>query len=299
MVNGLTLNHRTLNPQPSTHHRFPFYQKFISRLPLSFAYLRSPEPHKLAKKKTIFRVFFVPLLVLALSATIIYFVTYYMNRPRFVHYPAFGIDIPVNYNIHGIDISHHQGNIDWADVKSMQVQQVRMGFAFIKATEGINDMDEAFRRNWLNAKLAGLPRGAYHFFNANKSGKAQAENFIEAVTLSKGDLPPVLDIEQTNGASVPDIQQHARDWLLMVEKHYGVKPIIYTNVDYYENFLSPQFDDYPLWVAHYLVKDKPRIGRNWIFWQHNEKGHVNGVDANVDFNVFNGDSTAFKNLLLK
>ena len=85
----------------------------------------------------------------------------------------------------------------------------------------------------------------------------------------------------------------------MMEAYYKVKPIIYTNVDFYENFLSDSFDNYPLWIAHYLVQDKPRIKRNWMFWQHNERGHVNGIDAFVDFNVFNGDSTAFSQLLLK
>lgn len=257
-------------------------------------------PFTLAKrKKSVFRIFVLPLILLAAAATGTYFITSYLNKPRFVRYPAFGIDIPVSFAMHGIDVSHHQGNIDWADVKAMQVQQVKMGFTFIKATEGINDVDEAFRRNWFNARQAGIPRGAYHFFNAGKSGKAQAEHFIETVLLNKGDLPPVLDVEQNNGASVGDLQQRVQDWLDMVQKHYGVKPVIYTNVDFYENFLSPRFDDYPLWVAHYLVKDKPRIGRNWLFWQHNENGRVNGIDACVDFNVFNGDSSSFSKILLK
>ena len=201
--------------------------------------------------------------------------------------------------MHGIDVSHHQDNIDWDAVKAMQVKKIKIGFVFIKATEGLGRVDNAFRRNWYNAKQAGIPRSAYHFFISSKSGKAQAENFISTIDLEKGDLPPVLDIEQTNGATVEDIQQRVKDWLDRIEQFYKVKPIIYTNVDFYENFLAGKFDDYPLWVAHYLVQDRPHIQRNWIFWQHNEKGHVNGIDAYVDFNVFNGDSSAFRNLLLK
>lgn len=112
-------------------------------------------------------------------------------------------------------------------------------------------------------------------------------------------MPPVLDVEQTNGASATDLQQRVKDWLEMVDQHYKIKPIIYTNVDFYENFLTGKFEEYPLWVAHYETKDKPRINRKWTFWQHNEKGHVNGIDSYVDFNVFNGDSTAFSKLLLK
>jgi lysozyme len=252
-----------------------------------------------AKKKTVLKPIAVALIYLATAAIAIYLITYFLNRPRFVRYPAFGIPIPVNYAIHGIDVSHHQAAIDWTDVKTMQDKNIKIGFAFIKATEGIGNMDNTYRRNWFKAKEAGVARGAYHFFISSKSGKAQAENFIESVSLSKGDMPPVLDIEQTNGASVTDIQQRVKDWLVMVEKEYQVKPIIYTNVDFYDNFLAGKFDEYPLWVAHYLVKDKPRIQRQWIFWQHNETGRVNGIDAPVDFNVFNGDSADFKKLLIK
>ena len=216
-----------------------------------------------------------------------------------MRYPAFGIDIPVNFTMHGIDVSHHQDNIDWNAVKAMKVQQIKIDFVFIKATEGLGRVDNTFRRNWFNAKQAGIPRGAYHYFIPSKSGKAQAENFITTIQLEKGDLPPVLDIEQTNGASVEDIQQRTKDWLTMIEKQFKVRPIIYTNVDFYETYLAGKFDDYPLWIAHYLVQDKPRIQRHWTFWQHNEKGHVNGIDTAVDFNVFNGDSTDFTKLLIK
>ncbi len=232
-------------------------------------------------------------------ASAIYYINGYLTRPKFIHYPAFGIDLPEHYVMHGIDVSRYQNNIDWEAVKTMQDKQVKIGFAFIKATEGLDRKDEKFRQNWFKAKQTKVPRGAYHFFISSKSGKAQAENFIESVSLTKGDLPPVLDIESANGASLTDIQQRAKDWLVMIERHFKIKPIVYTNVDFYNNFLQDKFDNYPLWVAHYYVKDKPAISRSWTFWQHNEKGRVNGVDANVDFNVFNGDSAGFRKLLLK
>jgi lysozyme len=251
------------------------------------------------KKKSLVKIIVVVVIYLVAAVLAIYLITYYLNRPRFVRYPAFGIPVPVNYSIHGIDVSHHQAVINWADVKEMKDKDIKIGFAFIKATEGLSNVDNAYRRNWFKAKEAKLPRGAYHFFISSKSGKAQAENFIETVTLEKGDMPPVLDIEQTNGASAEDLQQRVKDWLTAVEKQFKVKPIIYTNVDFYKNFLAGRFDDYPLWVAHYLVKDKPRIERNWLFWQHNETGRVNGISAFVDFNVFKGDSADFKKLLIK
>ena len=95
------------------------------------------------------------------------------------------------------------------------------------------------------------------------------------------------------------VRERVREWLLTVENYYGVRPIIYANVDFYDQVLKDEFDDYPLWVAHYLQKERPRIHRPWIFWQHSEQGRVNGILHKVDFNVFNGDSTDFKDLLMK
>jgi lysozyme len=223
----------------------------------------------------------------------------YLSRPFFVHYSAFGIDLPVNYTVHGIDVSKHQSIISWKDVGEMDIDNIRLQFVFMKATEGIENFDPRFKNNWQQAGRQNITRGAYHFFIATKSGKAQALNFIRTVNLQPGDLPPVLDVEQTYGATTPDLQQRVLDWLIITERRYGVKPIIYTNVDFYSKFLAGKFEEYNLWVAHYLVKDKPRIKRNWVFWQHSELGHVNGINSFVDFNVFNGDSASFEQLKIK
>ncbi len=243
--------------------------------------------------------FWIIVVVLPSIAVAVYYGLTFFNSPKFVRYPGFGIDMPVNYSIHGIDVSRHQAVINWDDVKAMQIKNIKIGFGFIKATEGVQNVDDQFKKNWAAAKKAAITRGAYHFFVPSKSGKEQAANFIATVTLDTGDLPPVLDVEQINATSVTKLQQGINEWLLMAEAHYHVKPIIYTNAFFYKNFLGEKFDDYPLWVAHYLVKDKPHIERNWIFWQHNETGQVNGIDAYVDFDVFNGDSAAFKKLLIK
>lgn len=217
----------------------------------------------------------------------------------FEHYDDFGIEIPTNFEIHGIDVSKYQQRINWEAVKDMHAEDVKIGFVFIKATEGLGNMDQQFRRNWKLAQEAGLPRGAYHFFLAPKSGAEQAENFIRRVALEKGDLPPVLDVEQTYGVSTTKLRAEVKAFLDRVEAHYGVKPIIYTNVDFYNRHLKDEFDDYPLWVAHYLRKDRPRIARNWAFWQYSETGRVSGIRGKVDFNVFNGDSTDFRDLLIE
>ena len=224
---------------------------------------------------------------------------WWMSRTsRFVRYPAFGISIPEDYMIHGIDVSKYQQTISWDAVKEMKVKDVQLGFVFIKATEGISNKDPEFKRNWKRSKQAGMIRGAYHFFLATKDGREQADNFISAVDLEKGDLPPVVDIEQTYGVNPTTLKKELKEWLDIVQYYYGVKPIIYTNVDFYSRYLGKEFNSYPLWAAHYYAYDSPRIERNWDFWQHSEEGRVNGILSKVDFNVFNGDSLQFRNILM-
>jgi lysozyme len=242
---------------------------------------------------------FYTALFMALLATATLYIKQRFFKPGFVHYNEFGIDIPTNYSIHGIDVSHHQDDIDWKLVKEMNVKNVNISFAFIKATEGVNSVDDNYKQNMEEALEAGMTRGAYHFFIPSRSGKLQAQNFIDVVRLKKGDLPPVLDVEKANGASVAELQERVMEWLEIVEKKYNIKPIIYSNADFYKTYLGSKFDDYPLWVAHYLVKDKPNINRNWIFWQHSESAHVTGIRTNVDFNTFNGSGYELKNLLIK
>ncbi len=216
----------------------------------------------------------------------------------FKFYDEFGIEIPNRYNIHGIDVSRYQSNIQWKLVKDMKVDDIQLHFAFIKATEGVGNQDKFFNRNWSRAKDAGVVRGAYHFFLPSKSGKQQAENFIRTVEILPGDLPPVLDVEVTNRQSSKIIRERVKEWLETVENYYGITPILYTNIDFYNRHLGDDFDEYPLWIAHYKQKERPRIHRNWHFWQHSEEGLVNGIAGQVDFNVFNGDSADFKKILV-
>ena len=237
--------------------------------------------------------------ILILLSVAAWYITGYFSRPVAVRYPEFGITIPVGYNIHGIDVSRYQKVIDWEEVKAMKVRDVRIGFAFVKATEGIDNVDPQFRRNWLEATKNEIPKGAYHYFIAGKSGKKQAENFIDIVHLEKGDLPPVLDIEESYGADTKKLREGITDWLKTVEAHYGVKPVIYANINFYNKYLLGKFDEYPFWVAHYLAPDGPRTEQKWKFWQHSEKGRVNGIRTMVDFNVFAGDSAEFQQLLLQ
>ena len=221
------------------------------------------------------------------------------RKAKFTRYPEFGIVIPESYSIHGIDVSKYQSIIAWEEVKSMKVKNIQLGFAFIKATEGIGNTDPQFKRNWKKTKENNIIRGAYHFFIGSKDGRMQAENFIDKVELEPGDMPPVLDAEQLNGTSSEQVKKEMKKWLDIVETYYGVKPVIYTNVDFYRRNLGSEFDSYPLWVAHYYQTEQPRIQRGWVFWQHSDEGRVNGIVSKVDFNVFSGDSLEFKNLLIR
>lgn len=243
----------------------------------------------------LFKIFFW-LLITCIAA---YYAVNFFTIPADVFYPGFQIALPAGYKIHGIDVSRYQRTVNWKEVKNMKDGEVQISFAFIKATEGVDNVDNQFRRNWLKAEEQNICKGAYHFFIAGKSGKKQAGNFIEIVNLKKGDLPPVLDIEQAYGISQPELKKEIGEWLFSIEKQYGIRPVIYTNIDFYKNYLQNDFDDYPIWIAHYLQPGNPRIERKWSFWQHNENGRVNGIKTPVDFNVFSGDSLDFKNFLIK
>jgi len=202
---------------------------------------------------------------------------------------------PTGYEIHGIDVSHYQDDINWNEVRTRNIY-----FVFVKASEGFNMRDKRFKTNWQSIKEAGLLRGAYHFLNLGMDGEKQANNFIKTVELENGDLPPVLDIEYAR--NMPDqktLRKNARDWLDVVERYYGVKPIIYTSRSFYTDYLSGYFDDYPLWLAHYTsTKPDSVAGRNWHFWQYSENGIVHGIDEEVDLNVFNGNLEELKKLCI-
>lgn len=250
------------------------------------------------KKKSSTKAFLKIFLALCTIFGIVYFaVSFFIIQPH-IFYPGFQINIPGGYSIHGIDVSRYQQTINWQEVKEMEVKGVKIGFAFIKATEGGSHVDAQFRRNWLHAEKNNMPKGAYHFFVPGRDPKRQARNFIQIVNLKKGDLPPVLDVEIPGKISVKQMQEDVLLWLDMVEEEFGVKPILYTNISFYKKYFSKGFEEYPLWIAHYLEPNKPRIDHKWIFWQHSETGRVNGIKSPVDFNVFQGDEDDFEALLI-
>lgn len=198
-------------------------------------------------------------------------------------------EFPANYSIHGIDVSHHQGTVNWEKVATASdANGARVQFVFVKATQGKSHLDRKFRHNFRKAQQYGLVRGAYHYFSPGISGDLQAHHFIKNVPLEKGDLPPVLDVEVLGRLKPATLRREVLEWLELMEKRFGTPPIIYTYLTFKKNYLNtPEFDRYPFWIAHYKVK-KLRYKGAWDFWQHTEEGYIDGITGKVDFNVYNG-----------
>lgn len=200
---------------------------------------------------------------------------------------------PGNYpdvsEIHGIDISHHQGNIEWKKLAGAKINNNPLTFIIIKATQGVGFTDENFKDNFYNAREYGFIRGAYHYWSNVTPPEEQAKFYINQVNLDKGDLAPVLDVEDFPKTSdIVTFQENVLKWLKIVEDEYGVTPIIYTGYKFKMNYLnSSVFNRYPFWMAHYYVS-KVKYKGEWKFWQHTDAGRLPGIKGYVDFDIYNG-----------
>lgn len=187
----------------------------------------------------------------------------------------------------GIDVSEYQGTIVWDSVHVIE-NDFPIQFVFVRASVGNDYLDRKFAENWKAVKKSGYLRGAYHYYRPNENSEEQAKLFIKNVRLQKGDFPPVLDIEQMpKKQSMSQLKVGIKNWLEIIEKHYGVKPIIYSGERFYSDFLKDDFAEYTFWIANYnfFVENlKPE----WRYWQFTEKGSVRGIDGFVDINIFNG-----------
>ena len=235
-------------------------------------------------------------------AAYVYFFYYIFVSPFGFRWRALYGDVsyPEGYEIHGIDISHHQGNINWSELREKGlINETPIRFIMIKATEGSTRVDENFKDNFYQAREYGFTRGAYHFYSVHSPAKRQAEFFIKNVKLENGDLPPVLDVEHKPKNQTDDaFKASILEWLDIVEQHYGVKPIIYTYYKFKTQYLSdPVFDQYPYWIAHYYV-DEVEYEGPWKFWQHTDVGRLPGIDGNVDFNIYNGSFYELRKLTI-
>ena len=185
----------------------------------------------------------------------------------------------------GIDVSRHQDVIDWP-----AVARAGVAFAWIKATEGGDYLDPAFRRNWSLAGAAGVRRGAYHFVYWCRPAADQARWFAMNVPDDPDALPPVLDVEWNPGSktcpgTVPAAKALAemRTILAAMERATGRRPIIYAPRDFFGEVMAGELADYPLWVRG-LGPTLPAEygGRPWQVRQYSETGIVPGIKGAVD-----------------
>lgn len=187
--------------------------------------------------------------------------------------------------VFGIDVSHYQGKIDWNELSTSHHS---IEFIFIRATMGVDDIDRCFERNWNNAKANNYIRGAYHYYRPNENSTKQFENFKSVVRLENGDFFPVLDIEKESRFGREKLREGVLNWLKLAEEEYGVKPIVYTGLKFYQHILKGHIDDYPLWIAAYSGKHRLKPVE-WTFHQFTEKVRVKGIKSTVDGNDFKGD----------
>jgi lysozyme len=200
---------------------------------------------------------------------------------------------PARFPVWGIDVSHHQGHIDWPAVAG----EPHLAFAYVKATEGGDWTDPRFQENWREARRAGLRVGAYHFFTFCRPPLDQARHFLSVLPRDAGMLAPAVDLEfGGNCRRTPERHSLQRDlaaWLQAVEAATGSRPVIYVTREAYDAFLDGSEVAHPIWIRDIwaeprLLKDTP-----WAFWQFANRGRVRGIDTFVDLNVFAGSREAF------
>lgn len=197
-----------------------------------------------------------------------------------------------NNRFHGIDISHHQGNIDWEKVPKVQ-------FVYIKATEGATYQDKYYKRNLQGAKKAGIPVGSYHYFRTTSSAHDQFDNFKRTVPKDRQDLIPMVDIEECKNWTRTQFQDSLRVFMDLVKNHYGKAPMIYSVQNFYRGYGAPEFNDHHLMLGKYKSKEPPTFkGKgHYTIWQYSEEGVLTGIPKGVDLDRFH-PNCSIENLML-
>jgi len=200
-----------------------------------------------------------------------------------------------DYKVVGIDVSKYQSEVDWDEIQDQGIR-----FAFVKATQGRKMVDRNFKKNWDAIAGTKIARGAYHYYLPHIPWEEQAKIFVKTVALEKGDLPPVLDVEEVRSKQSEVMVKGMKKWLEYVEKYYGMKPVVYTYKSFYNDFLLNDFRGYNLWIAYYS-NDQPEMldDAHWEFWQYTEEGTLKGIKGTVDMNCFYGNEQDFIKILKK
>ena len=188
--------------------------------------------------------------------------------------------------IYGIDVSHHQGKIEWGKVKKWKNK--KLDFVYIKATEGATYIDKTYKTNIKEAKENDFLVGSYHYFRTTSSIENQFQNFIKTIDKSKQDLIPLIDVEEKTNWTNNEFHKNFKAFLNMVENYFGQKPMIYTVNSFYNLNLSGKYKEYHFLIGRYgenapNMRDKT----SWTIWQFSETGKVEGIPKYVDIDVLN------------
>lgn len=199
---------------------------------------------------------------------------------------------PLLHPVVGVDVSNHQGVIDWDALANNGV-----AFAYIKASEGATFKDKSFARNWTEAARVGVPRGAYHFFTLCRSAAEQAKNFIDTVPKDPDALPPVVDAEHmgpcTESPTPSDHVAMLSEFIDTLEQHYGHRPLVYTTAEFNSSMLVGALAGERFWARSLVIP--PLFRRDqWVIWQYHNRGRRPGVTGDLDLNVFRGSRADFE-----
>ena len=238
-----------------------------------------------------FKILIITLIIVIIILVAIYLTVFMLAKQKKIFINKWFVN-EKNSTI-GVDVSSYQANIDMNKLKEQNIE-----FIYIKATEGSKTQDDRFAENWKNAKNAELLSGAYHFFSYDSEGRIQAENFIKTVgTDIKGRLLPVVDVEyygdkEENPPDKEDVIRELKVFLEMIEKEYGVKPLIYTRTDIYDKYLKGEFDEYKKWISSLYTPLSWNYKDDWYIWQYLNKGELEGYvggEKYIDLNILNKD----------
>lgn len=208
-----------------------------------------------------------------------------MNNPSLERFP-----------LQGVDVSHHQGLIDWQRVEA----DPRVSFAYLKATEGGDHRDRQFAQNWASLKTTRIARGAYHFFTFCRPGREQAENLLSVMRVESGTLPVAIDLEFGGNCNrrptVEELAAELDDFVSLLRERDDRAPVFYVTPEFFSAYMAGQEGAYPahlLWLRNIYGEPAHDGCNGWTFWQYAGQGLIDGITGPVDLNAYCGDAQSF------